>query len=194
MTTHSDDRPDRVLYLVICGAGPADKIEAMIGLARQRGWDVRCIATPAAVRHFLDLDAIHLLTGHRPRTDHQRADQPRLPHADAVIVAPATYNTINKWALGIADNYVLTQLAELTGLDVPIAVLPFVNTAYTAHPAFATSIATLRRLGVTVLHGPGILEPHPPRTGGALLDTFPWHLALDTVETVGHDRRASRHA
>ena len=30
-------------------------------------------------------------------------------------MAPATYNTINKWAAGIADTYPLTQLAELTG-------------------------------------------------------------------------------
>ncbi len=43
------------------------------------------------------------------------------------MVAPATYNTINKWAAGIADNYVLNQLAELTGLGAHIVVLPFIS-------------------------------------------------------------------
>lgn len=35
-----------------------------------------------------------------------------LPHADVILVAPATYNTINKWALGVTDNYALGILAE----------------------------------------------------------------------------------
>jgi phosphopantothenoylcysteine synthetase/decarboxylase len=150
----------------------------MVELSHSAGWDVWCLATPSAVRHFLDLAALAALTGHAVRTDHQRAGQPALPAADAVIVAPATYNTINKWAAGIADNYVLTQLAELTGLGVPIAVLPFVNTALAANRVFHRSVAELRAAGVTVLFG----TPHPPRTGGQVMDRFPWGLALDAVK------------
>jgi len=48
---------------------------------------------------------------------------------DAILVAPATYNTINKWAQGISDTYALGVLAETTGMDVPTVVLPFVNAA-----------------------------------------------------------------
>jgi hypothetical protein len=39
-------------------------------------------------------------------------------------VAPATYNTINKWAQGISDTYPLSVLAELIGLSVPTVVVP----------------------------------------------------------------------
>jgi len=66
------------------------------------------------------------------------------PQLDTVIVAPATYNTINNWAAGIADNYVLTQLAELTGLGVRIVVLPLVNQALASNLAFQQSVRTLR--------------------------------------------------
>ena len=97
---------------------------------------------------------------------------------DAVIVAPATYNTINKWAAGIADNYVLTQLAELTGLGVRIVVLPFVNQALARNHVFVQSADTLRSAGVRVLLGPGEFEPHPPRTGDTAMETYPWRLAL----------------
>ena len=45
---------ERVLYLVICAAGPADRVETMVQLAQRDGWSVYCIATPAAVEHFLD--------------------------------------------------------------------------------------------------------------------------------------------
>lgn len=171
-----------VLYLMVCGAGPADHIERMVRLAQSDGWDVHCVATPSAVEHFLDLEALTALTGHVVRTGHQRAGQPALPNADAVIVAPATYNTINKWAAGIADTYVLTQLAELVGLGVPIAVLPFVNTALAANRVFHRSVAELRATGVTVLLDDGGFVPHPPRTGNQVMDQYPWQAALDALK------------
>jgi flavoprotein len=173
-----------ILYLMICGAGPADHIDRMVTLAQDDGWDVYCLATPSAVQHFIDLAALEASTGHVVRTGQQRAGQPGLPDADAVIVAPATYNTINKWAAGIADTYVLTQLAELTGLGVPIAVLPFVNTALAANRVFHHSVAELRASGVTVLFGNGGFVPHPPRTGGQVMDRYPWKLALEAVRAA----------
>jgi flavoprotein len=48
---------------------------------------------------------------------------------DAIVVAPATYNTINKWAQGISGTYALGLLAEITGLGIPIVVISFVNSA-----------------------------------------------------------------
>ncbi|WHT22633.1 flavoprotein [Crossiella sp. CA-258035] len=171
----------RVLFLVVCAAGPADYIADMVRLAQADGWEVRCLATEAATTHFLDLDELAALTGHAVRTGHQGAGQPGLPKPDAVVVAPATYNTINKWAAGIADNYVLIQLAELTGLGVPIAVLPFVNTALAANCVFQRSVNELRDAGVTVLFGEGGFVPHPPRTGGQAMASYPWHRALEAV-------------
>ncbi|CCH31646.1 flavoprotein [Actinosynnema sp. NPDC047251] len=173
---------ERVLYLMICGAGPADHIDVAITQAQDRGWSVYCVATPAAVEHFLDLDKLEHLTGHPVRTGYQRQGQPALPKPDAVIVAPATYNTINKWAAGIADTYVLTQLAELTGLGVPIAVLPFVNTALAANLVLHRSIDALRASEVTVLFGDGGFQPHPPRHGGRVMADYPWHVVLDSVD------------
>ncbi|KOV83899.1 flavoprotein [Nocardia sp. NRRL S-836] len=169
---------------MICGAGPASHIDRMVNLARADGWDVWCVATPAAVEHFLDLEALEAVSGHPVRTGHQRAGQPALPEAAAVIVAPATYNTINKWAAGIADTYVLVQLAELTGLGTPIAVLPFVNTALANNRPFGRSVEELREAGVTVLFGEGGFVPHPPRTGGQVVDTYPWGAALAAVNAV----------
>ncbi|GAA3559908.1 flavoprotein [Kribbella ginsengisoli] len=172
---------DRVLHLFICGAGPAEQIQDLIALAHDDGWDVHCIATESAVEHFLDTDSIAKLVGHPVRTTYRTAGATPTPTPDAVIVAPATYNTINKWAAGIADNYVLTQLAELTGLGVRIVVLPFVNQALAHNQAFTQSIETLRHEGIRVLFGPGEFEPHPPRTGHTALKTYPWKLAIESA-------------
>jgi Flavoprotein len=171
----------RVLYLVACAAGPASRIDVMVTLAQHQGWSVYCLATPAAVEHFLDVARLADVTGHPVRSTYRTSQHESLPRADAIVVAPATYNTINKWAAGIADNYVLSQLAELTGLGVRIVVLPFVNHALAANSVFIRNIDQLRRDGVRVLFGPGEFEPHLPRTGGRLLDDYPWQRALDSI-------------
>jgi len=176
----------RVLYVIACGAGAAPEVGRLVDQAQQRHWDVHVIATPAATA-FLDISTLEAQTGHDVRSEHRRADADSarsLPKADAIIVAPATYNTINKWALGVSDNYALGILAESVGLGIPTVVLPFVNTALAAHPAFQHSIAVLRDAHVAVVLGPGEFEPHPPGTGADRLDSFPWHRALDRADAL----------
>jgi phosphopantothenoylcysteine synthetase/decarboxylase len=170
-----------VLYSVVCGAGPARHVDRLVTQARARGWTVHVIATATACEHFLDVPALERLLGAPVRTSYTSRGERRTP-PDAVIVAPATYNTINKWAAGISDTYVLSLLAEQTGLHAPIAVLPFVNTALAANRVFDRSLAELRAAGVIVLFGPDILVPHPPRTADTRLESYPWHLALDAIE------------
>ena len=172
-----------VLHVVTCGAGPARRVDVLVDLARQQGWDVCIIATPTAASTFLDLRALEALSGHQVRSDYSSPDDESFPPATAIVVAPATYNTINKWAAGISDTYALNILAELTGLGVPTAVLPFVNTALASNRVFTRSIEELRGCGVHVLYGPGGFEPHPPRTGDAAVSRFPWHVALEVLRT-----------
>ena len=185
---------DPVLYVIACGAGPAGQVTRLISDARARGWDPYLIATPAAL-DFLDVPELEAQTGpSRPKRVPQTWKCRRrrsLPKADAIIVAPATYNTINKWANGISDNFALGLLAEAAGLRIPVVVLPFVNSALASHPAFQRSVALLRDAGIQVIHGPGRLEPHPPGTGSSRFDTFPWHQALDEAETQRHLRDQS---
>jgi Flavoprotein len=180
-----------VLYVIACGAGPAGQVTRLISDARARGWDPYLIATPAAL-DFLDVRELEAQTGHPVRSEYRKpgnTDSGRsLPKADAIIVAPATYNTINKWANGISDNFALGILAESVGLHIPVVVLPFVNSALAAHPAFQRSVTLLRDAGIDVIHGPGRLEPHLPGTGGSKFDTFPWHQALNEAEARRHLR------
>jgi len=89
-------------------------------------------------------------------------------------VAPATFNLLNQWALGIADSYALAVLAEQTGMGLPIVVLPAVSAPLASRPQFARSLKALRGEGVSVLLGPGGTAP----PGGGE-DAFPWHLALE---------------
>jgi phosphopantothenoylcysteine synthetase/decarboxylase len=174
---------NRILTIVACGAGPAAAISTCVKLAQDRGWTVQVIATPAALE-FFDQQAIADQADSPVRSQYANPGAPRSLVPDAILVAPATYNTINKWAQGISDTYALGVLAEATGLGIPIVVLPFVNTALASRAPFRRSVESLRAEGVKILLGPGGFQPHPPRTGDGRIDSYPWHLGLDEAERM----------
>lgn len=152
----------RTLYLIACASRAAGRIETLVTLAQEEGWNVCVIATPKAV-NFIDQAALEKLTGYPVRNDFKRPEEPDiLPPADAVIAFPATFNTINKWASGISDTLALGLLNEYTGRKKPVLAVPVVttNSGLDSHPAFARSIALLREYGVTVLYDP---QTYPPR-------------------------------
>jgi phosphopantothenoylcysteine synthetase/decarboxylase len=134
---------------------------------------------------FIDPAVLTKCTGHPVRSDYKEpgtADV--LPPPDAVIVAPATLNTINKWAYGICDTLALGILVEAIGKKLPIVALPFTNYAHAAHPAFEENIGKLRSWGVQVLYGDDVYPLHAPGTGSQHLDIFPWALTLESLRQI----------
>src|SRR5277367_144139 len=162
-----------VLSVVVSGAAPAADAGSLVKQAIERGWTVQVIATPSALA-FFDAAEIEALTGSAVRSKHRSPGTPRSRVPDAIVVAPATFNLLNQWALGIADSYALAVLAEQTGMSIPTVVLPSVSAPLASRPQFARSVQALRAEGVSVLLGPGGSAP-----SGAADDDFPWLLALD---------------
>ncbi|MBE3011909.1 flavoprotein [Microbispora sp. NEAU-D428] len=171
-----------VLYVVACGAPPAREASKLILAAQRRGWEACLLATPAG-RRFVDTEALERLTGHPVRSEYKNPGEPDvLPPPDAIIVAPATVNTISKWALAVCDTLALGVLVEAIGKRLPIVALPFTNRAHAAHPAFREHIDKLRSWGVEVLFGPDVYTLHEPGTGSRYLHLFPWERALDRLD------------
>src|SRR5438874_1013350 len=73
---------------------------------------------------------------------------PHLEHADLLVVAPCTANTLAKLAQGIADN-VLTEAALAHAGPVLVALA--MNHRMWAHPATQANVATLRERGVELI-------------------------------------------
>ncbi|OIJ68919.1 flavoprotein [Streptomyces mangrovisoli] len=166
------------LYVVVCAAGIAAGVGELIEAARERGWATGVIATPVALNGFFDVDAVAERTGRPVRSAWRTPAEARpFPPPDAVVVAPATFNTLNKWAAGISDTLALGTLCEAYGLGVPIAVLPCVADALAAHPAYRASLARLRGMGVR-FGEPYTGEPLPD--GGR--PPFGWTRALDLLD------------
>ena len=170
----------QVLSVIVCGAGPAGEVGRLVELAQDRGWTVQIIATPSALA-FIDAPRLEAQTDRPVRSEYRSPGESKSPLADAIIVAPATYHTINKWANGISDTYAHGILAEAPGLGIPVVALPFVNSALAGRAPFKDSVHALRSEGVRVLLGPGEFEPHDPGTGGDRVSDFPWMLALASI-------------
>ncbi len=145
----------RVLYLLVCAAPPAKQTSQVIAPLQKAGWDVCIIATPQASRWF-DRSVLEARTGHLVRTDYKLpGESDPLPKADAMLIMPATFNTINKWAQGIGDTLVASILCEALGRGTPpMLTVPCLKIDLVRHPAFQKSIALLRDCGVRVLHEP----------------------------------------
>jgi phosphopantothenoylcysteine synthetase/decarboxylase len=174
----------RTLYVIACAAPPAREINRLVEPAQDAGWDVCVLATPSATR-FIDSAALEKRTRHPVRSDYkQPGTEDVLPPPDAIIVAPATLNTINKWAYGICDTLALGILVEAIGKKLPVVALPFTNSAHAAHPAFEENIMKLRSWGVRVLYGADVYPLHAPGTGSQHLDIFPWELTLEELKQM----------
>lgn len=166
-----------VLYVIVCASSSAPLAQNVVAQAQAEGWDVCVILTPQATK-FVDASLLAQLTGHPVRSEYKRPEEPDvLPRADAIVVFPATFNTINKWALGISDTLALGLLCEYTGLKMPVIAVPCFRTGggLDGHPAFFRSIDLLRSYGVCVLYEP---ERYPPR------NQVPVTVILDTLHQL----------
>ncbi|KKK07822.1 flavoprotein [Micromonospora sp. HK10] len=181
------------LRIVVCGAGPATDVAQLVTAAQERSWTTAVTATPSAL-DFIEPEALETLTGHPVRSTYRSSPSTGrcLPATDALIIAPATYNSINKAALGLADNYALTSVAELIGRRVPTVIVPFVNAALAARAPFRHAVASLRDEGVRVLLGAeDQWEPHPPGSGNERQRAFPWLVAFTTAVRLAAESRSA---
>ncbi|MET8322908.1 flavoprotein [Micromonospora sp. NPDC005189] len=142
------ERP--VLALVVSAAPPVLRIGELIDLLIADGWTVCVTATPTAAT-WIDLDALARQTGYPVRVQWRLPGEPD-PHpaAEVVVVAPATFNLINKWALGINDTLALGNLNQALGAGLPIYAFPNLKDHLAGHPAYGPNLRQLGTTGVVV--------------------------------------------
>ena len=140
-----------VLYAVLSAAQPVLTVRELVDAADD--YDLCLIATPTAALWLRDeLPSLSALTGHPVRSTYKLPAEPDvLPPAEAMLVAPATFNTLNKWAAGISDTLALGLINEALGLPIPVVAVPWVNEPLARHPALSASLSTLRSAGVRLV-------------------------------------------
>ena len=162
------------IAVVVCGAPLATRTPDLLSELVAEGWTPSVVATPSALA-FLDPAAIVAVTGSPPRSEYRHPSQPKSPDPAAVVVCPATFNTVNKAAAGAADTYALGVLCEALGAGIPTVVVPMVNNKLWGHPAWQPSLTVLRQAGailVDIQDGSTELAATASGTGGSVVDAF----------------------
>ncbi|MGW0537645.1 flavoprotein [Streptomyces sp. NPDC003032] len=92
-----------VLHLVGCGTRPIGDLPEFAAALRADGWGSYVITSPTG-RLITDIAAAGQCSGLAVRWEIDPDDPVELLTAQAVVVAPAAFNTIKKLAAGIADT------------------------------------------------------------------------------------------
>lgn len=122
----------------------------------RHGADVIPVMTRSAA-NFVGPMALEYATGHAPIQELSGAGEHVAllgggrGSADALLIAPATANTISKIALGIDDTPVTTLASVALGSKIPVLVAPAMHEVMGSNPAVAQRLKELERLGVHVV-------------------------------------------
>jgi phosphopantothenoylcysteine decarboxylase/phosphopantothenate--cysteine ligase len=150
-----------VVVLGVTGCIGAYKACEVLRELQRRGADVRVVMTSAATR-FVAPMTFEALSRHpvfhdqwAPGANGDIRHVSLADEADLLLVAPATANTLGKFARGIADDALSTLYLATRA---PVLVAPAMNVNMYEHPAVQENLATLRARGALVVEpGSGYL-------------------------------------
>src|SRR5438128_9194311 len=150
----SDQLSKRKIALGVTGGIAAYKaIEVLRGLQRA-GCDVRVAMTRHACE-FIQPLTFRALSGSYVVVDDYAPDNPDpIAHitfsqtVDLLVVAPATANTIARFANGVADDFLSSTYLACTA---PVLIAPAMNTIMWHHPATQRNLEKLRAAGVRII-------------------------------------------
>ena len=166
--------PERfdVAYLILSGTTTASRCPDILrGLVQLGFRTVIAIPTPhasrvIAPRDLAEVDGVQIVESY-----FDAAIRPR-PPLGVVLFAPCSFNSLNKFAHGIADTLALSVAAEAVGRGTPVILGPSLNEALLDHPVARASLARLPEWGVTIV---------PPATDGGRPRLAPTDQLLDAV-------------
>lgn len=138
------------ILLGVCGSIAAYKTAHLIRLLIKEGASVQVIMTPSAA-HFITPLTLSTLSGNpvliadfNARTGEWHNHVNLALQADVILVAPASANTLGKFANGLCDNL----LCEVyLSAKCPVFIAPAMDLDMWAHPSTQTNIRRLQQAG-----------------------------------------------
>jgi phosphopantothenoylcysteine decarboxylase/phosphopantothenate--cysteine ligase len=150
----------------VCGGIAAYKAAELVRALQRQALEVHVVMTKSACR-FVQPLTFAALSGHKVITGlwdeagtAESAYDSSIEHigeaqaTQALVVAPATANTLAKFAHGMADDFLTTLYLATTA---PVLVAPAMNVNMWEHPATKANLEILRQRGVRVIE-PGTGE------------------------------------
>lgn len=147
---------DKKIILCITGSVAAIKSTEIARELMRRGADVYAVMTKAA-QQIVHPDMVEWATGNPVVTEltgqieHVTYAGEHNKHADLILVAPSTANTIGKVASGIDDTPVTTTLTTGIGANIPVIIAPAMHASMYKHQIVNENITKLQNIGIKVL-------------------------------------------
>ncbi|MFC1872674.1 bifunctional phosphopantothenoylcysteine decarboxylase/phosphopantothenate--cysteine ligase CoaBC, partial [Chloroflexota bacterium] len=171
---------DKTVVLGVTGGISAYKVADLARRLTQDGIHVNTVMTEAAAKFvapltFQSLTKNQVLIDVFPNSgEHWIGHVNMGAKADAVVIAPATANTIAKLAAGMADN-MLTCIVLAT--KAPVIIAPSMNDNMFFNPATQQNIAALEKRGYYIIK---------PSTGKLATGKIGAGRLPETAELLGH--------
>ncbi len=143
------------ILMMMSGSIACEKASGLISRLTELGHAVRVVCT-ASVFEFVSSDQLLALGAEQV---HHDTFDPEAPMAhidlsrwsDLMILCPATANSINRLAAGLADDMVSTTWIAGFGQNKPMLLVPAMNTLMLNYPATRMSLERMAEWGITVL-------------------------------------------
>jgi len=150
----SNDRERRILFQ-LTGSIACFKACELISRLMKRGFAVQTVASAAALQ-FVGAATLEGLTGRTPFSDLYAAgrtmDHIRLARwADIALLCPATANSMNRLAAGLADDPIGALFLAWEIGEKPYLIAPAMNATMWDHPATRAARERLAGFGAHVL-------------------------------------------
>lgn len=145
----------RTILLAMCGSVAVLRCVELARLLIRNGAQVVPIMSDSACK-MVGPQLVHWATGTAPITrltganEHVEYAGNGREHADLLLIAPATANTIGKIAHGIDDTVVTTFATTAIGQGLPIVIAPAMHEPMYNHPVVTRNLEDLNALGITV--------------------------------------------
>src|SRR5215469_519329 len=179
------------IALGVTGGIAAYKAAEIVRLLQDRGVRVQVVMTEAAQEFvrpltFAALSGEKVITGlfaagdEHPNLDSAVEHIAVAQSTDALLVAPATADTIAKFAQGIANDFLSTLYLAT---KAPVIVAPAMNVNMWEHPATRANLEILRQRGVHIVEPDSGYLACGMIGAGRLAD--PEHIVAATLERMG---------
>lgn len=156
------------LFLFVTAAGSAPLAADLVRGALADGWKTNTVLTPN-VSMVLPPEQIHNIPGNNGIRQYGGLDYFPI---GTMLVAPCTFNTLNKLALGIADNLATAMIADAIGAGCPVYIAPSLNAGLWNHPQTALSLQRLSNWGCICI---------PPVVGDGVVTMAPVEVILERI-------------
>ncbi|MFH1788478.1 MAG: flavoprotein [Candidatus Altiarchaeota archaeon] len=149
------------IVVAVCGSVAAVRVPELVRELKRHELDVECVMSDAAAE-IIHPNVLEWASGSKVITRLTGACEHVAlcgveGEAKALVICPATSNTISKIACGIDDTPVTTFAATALGSGIPVIIVPAMHISMYYNPFVVENIKNLKKQGVVFIE-PEITE------------------------------------